>query len=231
MQLLDVRPTRDGRRSPHAAGRSGPARNLHAAWAACSVVSALLLSACGGGGGDTPPATPPSATASAPVGAASSPAGGAAPTTLSADTTCALPDFVATVLKAVNDARAQGRTCGSQTFIAAAPLNWNDRLFAAAAGHSTDMAQKNYFSHSGADGSAFDTRLSAAGYAYSVAGENIAAGYADVAAVMQGWLSSPGHCANLMNAQYKDIGVSCAKGVPGVSSYGTYWTMDLAAPR
>ncbi|MDE2048243.1 MAG: hypothetical protein KGJ44_07540, partial [Betaproteobacteria bacterium] len=133
MQLLDVRPTRDGRRSPHAAGRSGPARNLHAAWAACSVVSALLLSACGGGGGDTPPATPPSATASAPVGAASSPAGGAAPTTLSADTTCALPDFVATVLKAVNDARAQGRTCGSQTFIAAAPLNWNDRLFAAAA--------------------------------------------------------------------------------------------------
>lgn len=104
-------------------------------------------------------------------------------------------------------------------------------MFAAAAGHSIEIVQKNYFSHSSAEGSSFDTRLTAAGYRISIAAENITAGYADVNAVMQGWLASPGCCANIMNAQYKDIGVSCVQGAPGTSSYGRYRTMDLAAPR
>lgn len=60
-------------------------------------------------------------------------------------------------------------------------------------------------------------------------GENIAAGYDTVSAVMDGWLASPGHCANLMNPNFTQIGVACIRGSTG-NAYGTYWTMDLARP-
>jgi uncharacterized protein YkwD len=186
---------------------------------ALMVAAALALPACGGGGADPAPA------------AAAQAAPSAANAATAADAGCGIPDFAQAMLKAVNDARAQARVCGNQPYIAAAPLAWNDRLFAAAAGHAGEMAQKNYFGHDSADGSTFDKRLQAAGYRYLAAGENIAAGHADIDAVMQGWLASAGHCANLMNAQFKEIGVACVQGIPGVSSYGTYWTMDLAAPR
>jgi uncharacterized protein YkwD len=48
--------------------------------------------------------------------------------------------------------------------------------------------------------------------------------------VMDGWIASAGHCANLMNPRFKEVGVSC---VPGTASsrYNTYWTMNLGAPR
>ena len=92
------------------------------------------------------------------------------------------------------------------------------------------MAAQNYFAHDSKDGRTFSQRISATGYAWSTAGENIAAGYSSVDAVMDGWIQSAGHCANLMNANFSEIGVAC---VPGTSSttYSNYWTMDLARPR
>jgi uncharacterized protein YkwD len=57
-------------------------------------------------------------------------------------------------------------------------------------------------------------------------GENIAGGQPSVALVMAGWMASPGHCANIMQASFRDIGVACVSA--GVSdTYRTYWTMTL----
>ena len=135
------------------------------------------------------------------------------------------------VLARINQVRASGADCGVDgVFGAAAALAWNDKLTAAAEGHSQDMAAKNYFSHTSADGRTLADRVNASGYAWSSAGENIAAGYSTVNAVMDGWIASPGHCANLMNAGFTEVGVVCVPGRAG-TTYSTYWTMDLGRPR
>lgn len=131
------------------------------------------------------------------------------------------------MLALVNQARASSRLCGSTQYPAAAPLAWNMKLFAAAERHSNDMAYNNFFSHTGSDGSTFAQRLTAAGYAYRAAAENIAAGQRTVAAVVQGWLQSPGHCANIMNGNLSEVAVAC---VSSNAQYGTYWTMELGRP-
>jgi uncharacterized protein YkwD len=129
------------------------------------------------------------------------------------------------VLQSVNQARADGHVCGTQIFAPAPSLSWNDALFAAAAGHSQDMASRNYFSHDTPEGVTFTQRLSAAGYPYRAAAENIAAGQTSVASVMATWLASEGHCRNIMNPVYADVAVACVA-QPG-TTYGTYWTMEL----
>ena len=183
----------------------------------------MLLTACGGGGDDAAPAA---GTATSPP-AASSPAANPA----SVGSTCGLPEFRARVLARINQVRASGANCGVDgVFGAAAPLAWNDKLTLAAEGHSQDMAAKNYFSHTSADGRTLADRVNAAGYAWSSLGENIAAGYPGIDAVMDGWIASAGHCANLMNAGFAEVGVVCVPGRAG-DTYSTYWTMDLGRPR
>jgi len=182
-----------------------------------------LLAACGGGGDAAAPGAGTSATpaASAPVGTPATSTG----------STCNLADFRASVLARINQVRASGANCGADgAFAAAAPLTWNDKLTAAAEGHSQDMAAKNYFSHTSADGRTLAERVTATGYAWSTLGENIAAGYPGVNAVMDAWIASPGHCANLMNAGFAEVGVVCVPGVAG-DTFSTYWTMDLGRPR
>ncbi len=148
-----------------------------------------------------------------------------------ASATCAdsgTKPFRQEVLKLTNGYRATGRYCGSTWYAASKPLAWNAMLKRAANGHSRDMARNNFFSHTGSDGSSMGERITEAGYHWSYAGENIAAGYSTVASVMDGWIKSPGHCANIMSSRYKDIGVAC---VPSnTADYSSYWTMDLAAP-
>jgi len=192
-----------------------------------AVATALcaLLAACGGGGDAAAPAagTVPSA---APAASSSS----TTPAT-STGSTCNLADFRASVLARINQVRASGANCGAEgMFGAAAPVTWNDKLTVAAEGHSQDMAAKNYFSHTSADGRTLADRVDATGYAWSSLGENIAAGYPGVNAVMDGWIASPGHCANLMNAGFAEVGVVCVPGTAG-DTYSTYWTMDLGKPR
>jgi len=108
-------------------------------------------------------------------------------------------------------------------------LTWNDALATATAGHSIDMATNNYFSHTSLSGATMVDRISSAGYAWSSLAENIAAGYDSIAAVMTGWMDSDDHCVNLMNPQLREIGMACAAN--DSTTYGTYWTMDLGAPR
>ncbi len=128
------------------------------------------------------------------------------------------------MLRQVNAARAVPRMCGTTRYPAVAPLAYNAALERAAVGHGVDMATHNYFSHTGLSGSTPTTRARSAGYR-GVAGENIAAGYPSVAAVMAGWLSSPGHCSNIMSRSYQDIGVGSAYSAK--STYGTYWVQDF----
>lgn len=186
------------------------------------------LAACGGGG-DSPaaPAGASSPVPASPTPAASSP-GAATPSTTG---TCNLPDFATSVLARVNQHRAAGANCGSQGGFTAAPaLAWNLPLTQAADAHSRDMVANNFFSHTGANGTSAGQRITAAGYNWSTYGENIAAGQSSINQVVDGWMASDGHCANIMNAAFADIGVVCVAGNAS-TTYGTYWTMDLGKSR
>lgn len=141
---------------------------------------------------------------------------------------CGLPDFRLTLEQRVNAARAQPRMCGAQAMPAVPPLAWDARLFSAASGHALDMAVRNYFSHTGLDGRAVAQRVSAEGYGWRSVGENLAAGERTIDGVIAGWLSSPGHCSNLMSRDFAAFGVSCVQRAG--SAYGHYWTMVLARP-
>lgn len=182
---------------------------------------ALLLGACGGGGGDD--ATPATPTApEAPADGGTAPAG--------TDIGCGQTDFQAEALRLVNARRAAGATCGGRGSFAPAPaLVWQSQLAEAAYGHSADMAARDYFSHTGQDGRSPGQRVTAAGYAWSAVGENIAAGYGSTQAVVDGWMASDGHCANLMSSSYTQMALACARDAD--SQYGRYWTQVLARPR
>ena len=107
--------------------------------------------------------------------------------------------------------RAAGAVCRTNPFAATGPLAWNNQLLQAAIGHSTDMAQKNYFSHTSQDGRTPAQRITAAGNRWITVGENIAAGQRSVEEVMTGWTSSPGHCQNLMNPNFQDAAEACVR--------------------
>lgn len=98
----------------------------------------------------------------------------------------------------------------------------DDRLVDSARGHSADMAAQDYFDHKSEDGRSFVDRIKAAGYPKPGA-ENIAAGQSTPEAVMDGWMKSPGHKANILNCGLKTIGVGVAKG----GSYRVYWTQNF----
>lgn len=132
------------------------------------------------------------------------------------------------LLKGINAARSQARQCGAQAFDAAPPLAWNATLGVAAEGHSRAMANGNFFSHLGDDGRTPGDRAELAGYEGGVIGENIAAALDTPRLVVEGWLASPGHCANLMNPQFSELGAAYA--VDPQSDAGIYWTALFGAP-
>ena len=109
------------------------------------------------------------------------------------------------------------------------PLAVNATLTAVAQAHSQDMATNNYFDHNSQDGRTPFDRMTAAGYRYSTAAENIAAGQRTPQDVMTAWMNSPGHRANILNCALKQIGVGYATG--SSSQYGVYWTQDFGTPR
>lgn len=106
-------------------------------------------------------------------------------------------------------------------------LRVSDTLTVAAKWMSTDMAMRDYFSHTSLDGRSPTKRMADAGYpAYSTwTGEDLAAGYTSAAEVLQGWINSPAHYAVLTNPAYRAIGVGRSYG--SGSTYGWYWTADF----
>ncbi len=111
------------------------------------------------------------------------------------------------------------------------PVTLNSQLSAAAERHSKDMVTKNFFSHTGSDGSSFDQRIRDAGYTPSrQLGEILAAGYSTADTVVQGWYDSPGHRAIMLDCQYKnstnpefrEIGIALE--IKDGTQYRYYWT-------
>lgn len=134
----------------------------------------------------------------------------------------------AQILTEINKARAVARVCGTTSYPAAPPLKRDSRLDTAAQAHSVDMATKNYFSHTSLDGRTFSQRMTNAGYKWSAAAENIAAGNSTAAATVKQWLGSAGHCANLMSRTYVDTGIGFGNNPS--STYKYYWTQNFGKP-
>jgi uncharacterized protein YkwD len=111
------------------------------------------------------------------------------------------------------------------------PLTQNAKLTEAAQLHSQNMGVQDFFDHYGRDGSTPFQRITAAGYQYFFAGENIAAGYFKPKEVMKGWIDSPGHRANLLNPNFKEIGVGYHYQAQdtGNINYFAYWTQNFGA--
>ncbi|HEY6748264.1 MAG TPA: CAP domain-containing protein [Mycobacteriales bacterium] len=160
----------------------------------------------------TPPApaptttTPPSTPTTAPAPPVTPPGGNSSVT--------------AQVVTLTNAERAKAG-CGALTV--------NATLTSAAQAHSADMAAHNYFDHNSQDGRSPFDRITAAGYRFSTAAENIAAGQRTPQAVMTSWMNSPGHKANILNCALHEIGVGYA--TSSSSTYGVYWTQDFGTRR
>lgn len=133
------------------------------------------------------------------------------------------------ILQLVNKARARPRNCGKQRMEAAAALRWNPGLGAAALAHSRDMARRGVLSHEGRDGNTAGARANAAGYLWRSIGENVATGQGSPAQAVEGWLASPGHCVNVMNRAFVEMGAAYA--INRKSNTIIYWTQVFGAPR
>ncbi|MFE5140406.1 sigma-70 family RNA polymerase sigma factor [Streptomyces fagopyri] len=161
----------------------------------------------------SPSRTPSAAKKSvAPARRSASPAKASASAT---ETAAVATTTVAQVVELVNKERAKAG-CG--------PLTEDAQLEKAAQAHSDDMAARNFFEHTNPDGADPGQRITAAGYRWSTYGENIAQGQQTPQAVMESWMNSPGHRANILNCSFKNIGVGVHKG-----SGGPWWTQDFGA--
>ena len=123
------------------------------------------------------------------------------------------------VLQLINTYRTSDCDCGSAgNFAPATPVIWNDTLELAAIVHSSDMFANNFFSHTGSDGSNMSERIKRLGYNWTTCGENIGKGYKNEEQMVTGWINSPGHCSNIMNPNFREI---------GAAKIGDYWTLVL----
>jgi uncharacterized protein YkwD len=127
----------------------------------------------------------------------------------------AAPSATDVVVRLVNAERAAANA-------SCEPLTVDDRLTAAAQGHSDDMAAHDYFSHTSLNGATAQDRAEAAGFT-GLVGENIAAGQTTADDVMAAWMASEGHRANILNCDYTVIGV-------GLNEDGWYWTQVFGTP-
>jgi uncharacterized protein YkwD len=132
-------------------------------------------------------------------------------------------------LELVNGVRAHGTRCGDRLFAPAPPLALSGTLANVAFGHAADMAEHDYFEHRDLNGKSPADRVRAVGYREKLVGENIAYGPKSVEEVVQGWLDSPGHCENIMDARFVEMGMAYAAGRSG--RHGLYWVQVFAEPQ
>ncbi len=109
-------------------------------------------------------------------------------------------------------------------------LTPNPTLMQVAEDHSQDMARNDYFDHTALDGRSPFDRMSDAGYDYSIAAENIAAGRMSPAEVVAGWMDSPGHRENILNCELRETGVGYIVDPNDSLNYGAYWTQVFGTP-
>lgn len=108
-----------------------------------------------------------------------------------------------------------------------APLTPDARLTSAAQSHACDSAKRGRMGHQGSDGSTLADRVQREGYRYRNIAENVALGYPDPAAVVQGWMGSTGHRKNILTRNARDAGIGLALGRDGA----LHWVLNLGAAR
>jgi uncharacterized protein YkwD len=116
------------------------------------------------------------------------------------------------------------------------PLKANRRLAKAAVGHARDMVVKGYFSHDSADGRSFVDRIRNAGYiaprAFPSLGEDLAWGSGTLGTprdIVQSWMESPGHRANILDRKFREAGLGVAFGDPGAGMDGVTYALDFGS--
>lgn len=131
-------------------------------------------------------------------------------------------DFINRVIELTNIERSQAGL---------PPLTYNPQLTTAAQKHSENMAFQDFFEHTGLDGSQPKDRAINAGYGSPYVGENIGAGSTTPEQVVEGWMNSPGHRANILKPEYKEIGVGYyyLANDTGRVNYNYYWTQVFGA--
>jgi uncharacterized protein YkwD len=139
------------------------------------------------------------------------------------------PLLATRALQLVNDVRARGARCGERSFAPAPPMRLSGTLAGVALGHANDMARHNYFEHEDLAGHSPADRVRAVGYQEKLVGENIAYGPKSADEVVQGWLDSPGHCENIMDPRFAEMGIAYAAGQS--SRRGLFWVQLLVAPK
>jgi uncharacterized protein YkwD len=173
--------------------------------------------------GPTSPTTPISSTttgAAQPTRSSGPPS--AAPTTgASSGGEAQTEQFQAQVLALTNAERAKAGCTVALTADAT--------LTRVAQAHAEDMLENDFFSHDSQDGTSAFARMTAAGYRYSRAAENIAAGQRTPESVMTTWMNSSGHKANILDCALTELGVGYAAG--SGATYGQYWVQDFGTPR
>ena len=163
---------------------------------------------------DTSPTGAPSSATPGGTPGSGTPGGGASTPPPTAD---AIARMESKVVALVNAERADAG-CAAVTV--------DSRLATVAREHARDMATRDYFSHSTPEGVTFDDRIRDGGYPVGKAAENIALGQPSPEAVMEAWLASPDHRANIVDCGLRQIGVGLAYDASG----RPYWAQSLASP-
>lgn len=116
------------------------------------------------------------------------------------------------------------------------PLKSNRRLSKAASAHARDMCARGYFSHDSANGSSFVDRIRKAGYvptrAFPSLGEDLAWGSGSLGSpreIVQSWMESPGHRANILSPKFREAGMGVAFGDPGAGEEGVTYALDFGS--
>jgi uncharacterized protein YkwD len=116
--------------------------------------------------------------------------------------------FEREVLELTNAARTKGGCCADEgCFPPSQALALDPQLRRSARAHARDMADAKYFDHLSLDGRTPFDRMREAGFRGCAMGENIAAGQPTPASVMSDWLKSPGHCKNIREPAFEQLGV------------------------
>jgi uncharacterized protein YkwD len=156
------------------------------------------------------PTTSSPAPAPTETSAAAPPSTSAAPPPTTKPAARVASSTAAQVLSLVNDERGKA---GCQ------PLAEESHLTKAAQDYSDDMSARDFFAHTNPEGVTFDQRIKTAGYSKPGA-ENIAKGQTSAAQVMESWMNSEGHRANILNCSLTKLGV-------GFTKAGNYWVQDF----
>lgn len=112
------------------------------------------------------------------------------------------------------------------------PLRLNSALTVAAQAHSEDMAFNDFFGHTSSNGSDIRDRATQAGYDYALVAENVGVGYATPTGIVQAWMNSPEHRANILYPDLQELGVGFyfLPSDTGNVNYRYYWTQDFGKP-